>query len=429
MGDITRRGKKGLGTVYPITQNGQPAWRAAKSVIVEDEETGGKRRVRITGSGLTQTVARQRLEENFLKRRNSLADIAPRQKSSKTLYRDWFYQWHSTISPERVSDVVRLKYRRFGEMYLLPYIGNIYVEDLDTEDLRKLVDFTWPTIVNADGFPRLSQSARINVYKVLQMTLREAVRTKRINVTQSALEGVKPPRREKKILSLGDKIGKTKGLINWMIENEHPDYCRILFQWLGLRRSERLGLQWSSIKNLSGKNPKIVISHQLARHADGSGYYLKKPKTESSIREIPLAEPFLSALKAWKKQQDEDKRSSRWKSKEQFADLVFLSPTGGLITQNADNEKWRKVLVDYTGGDDPQWRGHLNRHICATLLAQNGVKESVAKKILGHASEAMTSYYTSVTTESLREPLQAYGAVLTERVKEKVISEGQKPSN
>jgi integrase len=160
-----------------------------------------------------------------------------------------------------------------------------------------------------------------------------------------------------------------------------------------------------------------VISHQLARYADGSGYYLKKPKTQSSVRTIPLEEPFLSALREWKKLQDEYKENPRWKSQEQFADLVFLTPTGGLITQNHDNEDWRKLLVAYTGEDDPQWRGHLNRHVCATLLAQNGVKEAVAKKILGHSSEAMTSYYTSVTTESLREPLHNYGLVLTERVK------------
>ena len=411
-----RRGKKGLGSVYQITQNGQPAWRAAKSITVLNPDTGKIKRVRITGTGPTQTIARERLEKHLERRKDSLAASEKSAKAGKTLYKDWFYQWHEKISPERVSDVVRLKYRRFGEMYLLPYIGDTYVEDLDSEDLRQLVDFTWPSITKPDGTPVLSQSARINVYKVLQMTLREAVRTKKINIVQNPLDGVRPPVRERKILSLGDKIGKTQGLIKWMVVNEHPDYCRMLFQWLGLRRSERLGLQWSAIKNLNGKEPKLVISHQLARKADGSGYYLKKPKTQSSIRTIPLEEPFLSALRDWKDTQDDYKKSPKWKTQEQFADLVFLTPTGGLITQNQDNDDWKKILQDYTGEDDPQWRGHLNRHICATLLAQHGVKESVAKKILGHASEAMTSYYTSVTTESLREPLQSYGAVLTKRV-------------
>lgn len=130
-----------------------------------------------------------------------------------------------------------------------------------------------------------------------------------------------------------------------------------------------------------------------------------------------MSEPFLSALKDCKRTQDEYKASLKWKTQDQFADLVFLSPTGGLITQNQDNEDWRKLLVEYTGEDDPNWRGHHNRHICAKLLAQNGIKESAAKKILGHASEAMISYYKSVTTESLREPLESYGGVPTERVR------------
>ena len=411
-----RRGKKGLGSVYPITQNGQSAWRAAKSITISDPETGNPKRVRITGTGPTQTIARDRLEKHLEKRKNLLAQGQGISRPGKTLYKDWFYTWHSEISPERVSDIVRLKYKRFGEMYILPFIGNIAVEDLDTEDLKKLVDFTWPGLTKADGAPKLSPSARHNIYKVLQMTLTEAKRTKRINIKESPLEGVRPPQRHQEKLSLGDKIGKTLGLIKWMTANDHPDYTRFLVQWLGLRRSERLGLQWSSIKNLHSSNPKLVVTKQLARYADGSGFYLKRPKTPASVREIALTEPFLSALRNWKKQQDEWKTSPNWKPQEQFADLIFLTKTGGLITQSQDNEDWRKLLTEYMGEDDITWRGHINRHICATLLAQHGVKEAEAKKVLGHSSTVMTSYYTAITTESLRGSLENYGRVLTQRL-------------
>ena len=115
-----RRGKKGLGSVYPITQNGQPAWRAAKSITVLNPDTGKIKRVRITGTGPTQTIARERLEKHLERRKDPLAASEQSAKVGKTLYKDWFYMWHEKISPERVSDVVRLKYRRFGEMYLLP---------------------------------------------------------------------------------------------------------------------------------------------------------------------------------------------------------------------------------------------------------------------------------------------------------------------
>jgi integrase len=60
----------------------------------------------------------------------------------------------------------------------------------------------------------------------------------------------------------------------------------------------------------------------------------------------------------------------------------------------------------------------LNRHITATLLAQNGVSAAIARKILGHSSEAMTYYYTAISTGSMAEPLAGYGEVLAERIRD-----------
>jgi integrase len=175
-------------------------------------------------------------------------------------------------------------------------------------------------------------------------------------------------------------------------------------------------LSWSQVKNLGKSNPRIIISQQLARYQDGSGWYLKRPKTPESVREIPLVEPFLSALRDYKKTQDIYKQSSDWNPGEGFEDLVFLKPNGSLITQNQDNTDWHTMLTEYLGEDDPKWRGHLNRHITATLLAQNGVSAAIARRILGHSSEAMTYYYTSISTGSMAEPLAEYGQVLGKRL-------------
>lgn len=314
---------------------------------------------------------------------------------------------------------MRHGYRRKGELYLLPFIGDTAIEDMETEDLRYLFDFTLPELQNEHGKPRLSMASRLNIYRVLQMSLTEATRRKRIGITMSPLAGVPAPKRKKTTESLGDKIGKTQGLIKHLYESDDPDYCRFLFQWLGLRRSERLGLSWSQVRYLgTTARARIVVSQQIARYQNGDGWYLKKPKTEESEREIPLVEPFLSALRAWKRTQDAYKQSPEWSPREGFEDLVFLKHDGGVITPNRDNEDWHKLLTSYLGEDAQHWRGHLNRHITATLLAQNGVSPAIARKILGHASEAMTYYYTAITTTSMVEPLTGYGQVLTQRVTE-----------
>ncbi len=56
-----------------------------------------------------------------------------------------------------------------------------------------------------------------------------------------------------------------------------------------------------------------------------------------------------------------------------FADLVFLRPNGKFINQNDDNDDWHNLLTEYLDEGEPRRRGHLNRHITATLLAENGV--------------------------------------------------------
>ena len=410
------RGQRGLGSLYQITQNGVTLYRYSKSVTITNPATGEKKRRRITGTGATRLQAQKNLEKNLEKRRGGLLPSAQEKNSEKILFKDWFYLWLDGLPPEQVSDIVKHNYMRRGERYLLPYLGETFVEDLETEDLKALFDFTLPELRDDKGIQILGVASRLNIYRVLQMCLTAATRTRRVGISVSPLAGVKAPKRIKNRESLGDKIGKTKGLIKYLKENDHPDYCRFLFQWLGLRRSERIGLSWAQVKNLNKPNARIVISQQLARHQDGSGWYLKRPKTPNSVREIRLPEPFLSALRDYKKLQDKYKASDEWSPPQGFEDLVFLRPNGSLITQNGDNNDWRKLLTEYLGEDDPQWRGHLNRHITATLLAQENVSAAIAREILGHSSEAMTYYYTAITSESTAEPLGRYGAAIGERL-------------
>ena len=94
-----------------------------------------------------------------------------------------------------------------------------------------------------------------------------------------------------------------------------------------------------------------------------------------------------------------------------MSELVFLQPNGGLITLNRDNGEWKAVLERF---GLPRWRGHLNRHITATWLAEQhpSVPEGTVRSILGHESEAMGFYYARSTELQQSEPLRRYGETL-----------------
>lgn len=411
------RGQRGLGSLYEVRVNGVLVYKASKSFTYEDPDTGKKVRKRITGTGRTRQEALARLDERMAYRAGGQVPSTQEINQGKHPFNEWFYEWLESIPEQKVSDIVKHGYRRKGEMYLVPYLGNTAVEDLETEDLKKLFDFTLPSLTKPDGSPVLSTASLLNVYRVLQMCLTEATRRKKIGILLSPLAGVSAPQRNKNKESLGEKIGLTQGLLKKLKETNDPDYCRWLFQYLGLRRSERLGLSWTQVKNLNKPaSAKIVIDQQLARYQDGSGWYLKHPKTQASTREIALVEPFYSAIKDYKKLQDSYKQNPEWSPPDGFEDLVFLRPKGNLITPNRDNEDWHELLDGYLTKGEKHWRGHLNRHITATLLAQNNVPPALAQKILGHASSSMTYYYTSITTSSMIQPLSGYGEVLMKRL-------------
>ena len=124
-------------------------------------------------------------------------------------------------------------------------------------------------------------------------------------------------------------------------------------------------------------------------------------------RTIPIPEPFLTALRQHKRKMDEWKKAPKWKPQPEFADLVFLNEDGSLIKHNQDNLDWHAVLNHYRFN---YWRAHLNRHITATLLAdqQPPVSIGVVQSLLGNG-EAMTYYYARITNKAMKVPLDTYG--------------------
>lgn len=383
-------------------------WQAARVVHLEDGSTK-----RITGTSQTsKRLAQEALERNIAKfYRNQIGEHQPLSKTNRNrlTLADYLDQWHAGLYDREISDIVLRKYKGFYSQHITPHLGNVALEDLNDAQLKELF---YKTLVEKkkliDGkrsdVPLLGSSARRNIYKCLNTALKAAVEKRLIPSNPLAL--VKAPRLERPEENVPQSAHIAISLMKKLKDDNHPDYCRFLLQYLGLRRAERLGITLSNIKDLNGKEPKIVINQQLARHDDGSGWYIKRKTKTGKARTIPIPEPFLSALKQYKKQRDQWTKLSDWTPKPEFEDLLFLQPNGSVITLNRDNSDWRKILNEY---GYPYWRAHLNRHITATLLADQGTQDiAVVQALIGN-SEAMTIYYARMTNKRMKEPLKAMG--------------------
>lgn len=386
-------------------------WQAAKTVHLSD---GTKKRITGT-SQVSQQLALIALEQNIANFRTEYdaGVYVPRKQVTpittlNEVLDGWLLMKAQAEEGSGPSDIVLRKYRRWFEMYVREDLGSRNIVELTDDDFRQhfamLRDLKKTVNGKTTDEQLLKSSARRNIFKALNSAMKYAVNKGYINRNPMALLTM-PKQSRPKNENVPQQAHIAISLLKRLKDDQHPAYCRMLLQFMGLRRSERLGITFSNL-TLSGK-PKLVIDQQLARHDDGSGWYIKQGTKMGGERSLPIPEPFLSALKTYVKERRSWEKSPDWNPDPRFADLLFLQPNGNLITPNRDNNDWHAILDSY---GYPYWRAHLNRHITATLMADLDppVSTEVVKTLLGN-SAAMASYYARVTEKQMRKPMDALG--------------------
>lgn len=418
----------GRGTTYKtVIHKGTPyereVWQAARSEQYTDDETGARKRRRFVGTGSTEREALQRMDASVrrhierteralsaLRAGEEPTEVGRTQRAGNrriTLFSDVCEEWHRTRNPESVSEVVRLKDKRIVDTYLVPTFGNKDVKDITRQDLEEFFFNHLTGLRNKSGKPLLGEHARVNIQKIASRIFDRAILNE--HITRNPVKGIARPKPQKQELEVSKFAGMSISLMKILRTTNHEAYCRYLFQYLGIRQSERLGITWDCVHGLNTKKPVLVIKQQLDKHG---GLHIKPTtKSEAGQRRIPLAEPFISALRDEKKKQELRKESGDWEPRSGLENLVFTTPTGGPISHVKDTEIWHKILE--TNGY-PYWRGHLNRNITATILAQikPALPMATVREILGHSTEAMSYYYIRVSESSKREAIGEIGKAI-----------------
>lgn len=150
----------------------------------------------------------------------------------------------------------------------------------------------------------------------------------------------------------------------------------------GCRKSEALALSWDDV---DFESREIKITKSLD-YASGANPKYKPPKTDASIRTVPIIDVLYDLL-----QQAYSVRTS---------DLIFPAPPsnrggkgGGLMTLRGYEGHWLKYCeaAGFIGPDGkPTITAHNLRHGTATLMFELGVDELTAQRILGHSRIEIT---------------------------------------
>lgn len=179
--------------------------------------------------------------------------------------------------------------------------------------------------------------------------------------------------------------------------------------YTGMRRAEICALQW---KNVDYASSSISIGQSIGN--DGKRFYLKDPKTMSSIRTVECPAELMDDLK----RREIAMKEQCVEAKVPFTrDMYVIGSIDGSWMKPArldDNFRPFSKALNLKGTQDKPITFHCLRHTYATVLIQDMKVDVVTvAALLGHADPAMTlRRYASTGTDAKRGAADQLGQAL-----------------
>ncbi|MDP8971748.1 MAG: site-specific integrase [Actinomycetota bacterium] len=254
--------------------------------------------------------------------------------------------------------------------HLKPALGHRKLKDLTRAEIRRLYN---------EKSTALSARSVDYIHATLQMSLSQAVRDDLIprNVAVGERPRSSRNRQEAKALS----PAQVKALLT-AARGSRNEALYVVAVHTGLRQGELLGLKWTDI-DLDACRLSVRRSLKVAE----SGLEFGSPKNKASRRSVPLNKTAVTALRAHKLRQNEERlRSPAWRD----ASLVFPNRIGGPTDHNNLYYREYKPLLESAGLAGEGFTFHTLRHTLATGLFSRREHPKVVQSLLGHSSITQT---------------------------------------
>lgn len=278
-------------------------------------------------------------------------------------------EWLAVQTPElKASSVAR--YRNLLNSYILPHFSaSVIQEILRSEVIAFSRELLTSGGANSQGLtPKTVNSA----LSVLKNVFTYASNEKGIPVADIKDISVKQPQKPMRILSKGEQ----KALSAYMCSNPTPCHLGILLSlYTGLRIGEVCALRWQDIHI----EEQYLYVHQTMQRiqVEGEGkkhteVVILPPKSDCSIRKIPIPDEMLRLLRNTRKQNDA---------------FLLTGLVHSYIEPRCLENKF-KAVSKACGLTDVNY--HALRHTFATRCVELGFDIKSLSEILGHASVNIT---------------------------------------
>lgn len=173
----------------------------------------------------------------------------------------------------------------------------------------------------------------------------------------------------------------------------------------GLRISELCGL---TVKDIDFENGFIDVNHQIVHDKDG--YYIAPPKTENSVRQIPMLNCVRTALK----EEIQSRKNMQPMLIDGCSNFIFLNCKGYPMYASLYSEMFASLVKKYNKYNKdklPKVTPHTMRHTFCTNMANKRMTPNTLQYIMGHKNITMTlGYYTHGSATSAKAEMEALAA-------------------
>ena len=252
------------------------------------------------------------------------------------------------------------------------YFRGKAIQTISGTDIQKYLIHLRTTYKTAQGKPLAPKTIRHH-YATLANIFSFAV--KQEIITKNPMEKVDCPKTpRKKVDAFTEEQART--FFGYLDECPMDFRCMLnLLITTGMRRGELMGLQWGDIDF----DDYVISVNRNVTYTPDSGIVVSTPKTECSVRQIPVMPSVAAVLMEYRN------GAGDWKKND------FLFPKDGNPALARDpNSITRRVKRFMKLHDLPDMSPHDLRHSCATLLLSNGADIKSVQEILGHSNASTT---------------------------------------
>lgn len=362
--------------VHPITKKDSTKWKSLRLKVGATKRAIREREMELQAE----------FDQEYEKMCSGDAD------DSRITFYQFFDMWLNTVKGPQLQPSTRKSYRSLFDHKIVKYFGK----------KKKLADVTATDIMGFYGtFMKdgLKGNTILHYHNILNAGYKYAL--KHDFIEKNPMDKVDRPT-IKKFRNSYFNAEELKQLLA-MSKDDTIHVVIALSAYLGLRRSEAVGLMWDCVDfekdlikiehkvlEVSSKNPgqkELVISDEM--------------KTETSRRTLPLPQGLKKVLLEHKERQETLRKVFKRSYSVKYLNMVCVDRLGNLISPSYVTSHFSSLLKQL---GMRHIRFHDLRHSCASLLVENKVDMKRIQLLLGHSNYSTTAdIYSHLDTKSIEE--------------------------